>query len=83
MMPEPPPNHHVTSGNGTRIGIVGGLTNIGLDTIGKLPAGFLALILLNTAFIGGLLWFLDKENAQRERVWTPVLTACIAHMKQF
>lgn len=53
-----------------------------------LPAQFLALVLLNTAFVLGLLWFLNGVDARRvtfeqaeagarERVLTPVLASCI------
>jgi hypothetical protein len=53
-----------------------------------LPGQFLALVLLNTAFVLGLLWFLDREQAHetaleaqlaaaRERILVPVLQACV------
>jgi len=53
-----------------------------------LPAQFLALVILNTAFLGGMLWFLNgidarrvtfeqSQNEVRERLLTPLLTACI------
>lgn len=55
-----------------------------------LPAQFLTLVLLNTAFILGLLWFLNSVDAHRiaseqaqadarERVLTPILAACMRH----
>lgn len=62
------------------------------DTVNKListlPSQFLVLVLMNSVFIGGLLWFLDHENAlrlqtemhladARERVITPLLAACL------
>lgn len=42
-----------------------------------LPAQFLVLVLMNTVFILGLLWFLDHQSAARERVLTPFLMACL------
>jgi hypothetical protein len=58
------------------------------SVLSTLPAQFLALVLLNTAFLGGLLWFLNSVDDRRmkaetiaidtrERMLTPVLTACI------
>jgi hypothetical protein len=54
----------------------------------SLPAQFLVLVLLNSAFLGGMLWFLNAvdtrrvtfeqtQNEARERLLTPLLTACI------
>jgi len=45
--------------------------------IATLPSGFLVLVVINAVFILGLLWFLDREQAARERVLAPVLAACI------
>lgn len=58
------------------------------QVLATLPAQFLALVLLNTCFLGGLLWFLNSVDDRRmraeqaavearERMITPVLTACI------
>lgn len=57
------------------------------NVLNSLPAQFLALVLLNTAFLGGLLWFLNSvdsrrvafeqaANEARERVLGPILTLC-------
>lgn len=47
-----------------------------------LPGQFLALVLMNTIFIGGLLAFLDRQEATRARMWTevagPLLRDCAA-----
>jgi hypothetical protein len=54
----------------------------------SLPGQFLALVILNAAFIGGMLWFLQgvdsrrvtfeqSQNEARERVLVPLLNACI------
>lgn len=53
-----------------------------------LPAQFLALVLLNLAFLAGLLWFLNGVDARRvafeqsttqgrERLLGPMLAACV------
>lgn len=53
-----------------------------------LPPAFLALVLLNLAFICGVLWFLNGVDARRvafeqaeaegrARLLTPLLSACI------
>lgn len=54
----------------------------------SLPGQFLALVLLNVAFVLGLLWFLDREQAQRaaiersatearEHMMLPFIAACL------
>lgn len=54
----------------------------------SLPGQFLALVLLNVAFVLGLLWFLDREQAQRvaterasiesrEHMMLPFIAACV------
>ena len=53
-----------------------------------LPAQFLALVVLNTAFLGGLLWFLNNVDDRRvkaettvsearERMLTPLIASCL------
>ena len=56
---------------------MGQLTGLGNRLITSLPAQFLMLVLLNLFFVLGLLWFLNNQNASRERLLTPILTACI------
>lgn len=69
-------------------GVVGAATELGNKLIGSLPSQFLMLCVLNTIFIIGLLWFLDREQTGRialetheaegrERVLMPLLGACI------
>jgi hypothetical protein len=69
-------------------GVVDAAAGVSDKLITSLPAQFLVLVLLNTCFIGGLLWFLDREQASRialeeaqvasrEHVLMPLLTACI------
>jgi hypothetical protein len=69
--------------------IVGGVSALGQSVVRSLPAQFLVLVILNTGFIGGLLWFLDKQDSNRERieeramearerVLMPLFQACLA-----
>lgn len=68
--------------------IIGTVNALGQDVVRSLPAQFLVLVLLNTAFLGGLLWFLEKQDSARERmaeramesrekVLEPILLACL------
>jgi hypothetical protein len=61
---------------------------LGERVLQSLPAQFLALVLLNALFVGGIVWFLagvdarrvafeQAESDSRERVLSPVLAACI------
>jgi hypothetical protein len=56
--------------------------------ISTLPAQFLVLVLMNTIFILGMLWFLERTDETRatleqhqaearERVVAPLLAACL------
>lgn len=58
------------------------------SVLSSLPGQFLALVILNAAFLGGMLWFLQgvdarrvtfeqSQNEVRERLLAPLLTACI------
>jgi hypothetical protein len=57
-----------------------GMFNAAIQTGGRvmqtLPGQFLALVLMNSIFIGGLFLFLDRGEDRRERVLAPVLKAC-------
>lgn len=53
------------------------LTDLGKTVVGALPPGFLVLVLINTVFVLGLLWFLNARSVATERMLTPLLTACI------
>jgi len=59
--------------------VAGAAAKLGTKLIGSLPAQFLMLCLLNLVFIAGLLWFLDEQIKARERVLTPLITACLQH----
>jgi hypothetical protein len=78
----------VTEGDARNV--VSGITEVSSKLIGSLPAQFLVLCLLNALFLGGVLWFLDRENSiqaqteahgidVRERLLTPILTACFTN----
>lgn len=69
-------------------GIVSSIASATSATLNTLPGQFLALVLINMLFIGGLLWFLDREEAgrrvfearsldARERLLAPLLKACV------
>lgn len=69
-------------------GVVGAVADTTNKLISTLPAQFLVLVIINTFFIGSLLWFLQRENETRaaleqhqaearERVVAPLLAACI------
>lgn len=53
------------------------VTDLGKSIVGALPPAFLFLLLINTAFIFGLLWFLNERSSATERLMTPLLTACV------
>jgi len=68
--------------------IVGAVDSLGGKLISSVPAQFLALLLMNTVFILGLLFFLERETESRvqleqrqteskERLLMPLLNACI------
>ena len=58
----------------TALGVVGSTAKSLIDS---LPAQFLMLVILNSAFIGGMLWFLNNAEDRRERVFGPMLTTCM------
>ena len=58
-------------------GVVGAAAKLGGQLIGSLPAQFLMLCVLNLIFTLGLLWFLNQQEQARERVLTPIVTACL------
>lgn len=45
--------------------------------LATLPGQFLALLVVNTCFVGGLLWFLEAQQASRERVINTIVTSCL------
>jgi len=57
-------------------GVVGAVETLGSKLMTSLPAQFLGLIVLNTIFIGSLLWFLNRQTDARERLLAPLLKEC-------
>lgn len=60
----------------THPSVIGAATELGGRLIGSMPAQFLMLCIVNLVFVLGLLWFLSRQEAARERLYTPLLTAC-------
>jgi hypothetical protein len=56
---------------------IGAINDTAGRLISSLPAQFLVLVLLNCGFVMGLLWFLNNSEDRRERIFGPVLTACL------
>jgi hypothetical protein len=52
------------------------LMGLGGKLIGGLTPQFLALLVLNIAFLTGLFWLALKQSESRERALAPILTAC-------
>ena len=44
--------------------------------IGNLPAGFLAILMLNVVVVGGLFYLEDRLSAGRERVLLKMIETC-------
>lgn len=65
----------------TNPSLVGGVTRISQALIGSLPPAFLILVLMNTAFLGGILWFLDSQNEQRVLLVKTVVEKCFENVK--
>jgi len=63
--------------NAETAGVVGAVEHIGTSLITTLPAQFLVLIGLNAVFIIGLLWFFNNQLQSRERMFTPLISACV------
>jgi hypothetical protein len=58
-------------------GIAHGAIEASSKVLTALPAQFLLVILLNAAFLVCLFWFLDRRDSARERMITPVISACL------
>lgn len=48
----------------------------GSKLLSTLPAQFLVLVLLNVAFLGFVLWFLQSEDSTHARMIQPILEHC-------
>jgi hypothetical protein len=60
------------NGNGSRGGILG----VASAAVRRLTPEFIAILILNVAVLGGLLWLFAKQSDARERVLAPLLEAC-------
>jgi hypothetical protein len=59
-------------------GVVGVVSQVSRSLIGALPPAFIMLVLINAAFIGMVLWFLDNQLDQRMKTFNRILDACLA-----
>ena len=57
--------------------IVGATTRISERLIGALPPAFLLLVLINVAFLGMVMWFLNNQIAERTRLVSQLLDRCM------
>jgi hypothetical protein len=63
-----------------RNGIVAAAAGLGEKIVGGLSGPFLALIVLNIAFLLCVLWFVRAESALRVQIVEKVLDICAADM---
>jgi uncharacterized membrane protein YfcA len=61
---------------------VGAVAGAAKSVLGSLPGQFLALLLMNTVFILGLLMFLDRQTTAREHMMGKYIDACTAMQEQ-
>lgn len=67
---------------GTRTGGLTGLAaTIGTGLIGALPPAFLMLVLINSLFLGLVLWFVEHQLDQRMILANKILDHCWQSMK--
>jgi len=60
------------STGGEKSGVFGTLSQM----MRRLTPEFLGMLMVNTVFVGGMLWLFEKQNATRERVLTPLIASC-------
>lgn len=56
---------------------VSGVVRACTSMLGTLPGQFLALLVINACFIGGLLWFLNAQSDARERIINTIVSSCL------
>ena len=56
-----------------------GLVGLGGKLIAGLPAQFLALVVINVLFLGGLFWFIDARANHTAEVLNQLLSACLSN----
>lgn len=57
--------------------IPGMAARLGQSVIGALPPAFLLLCLINVAFIGTVLWFIDDQLDQRTKLVSTLVDRCM------
>lgn len=60
--------------NGT---IPGAISRLGQSLIGALPPAFLLLVLINAAFMGVVLWFVDDQMQSRTVLAEKIIDRCM------
>jgi hypothetical protein len=58
-------------------GAVGALADLGARVVTALPPAFLLLVLINVAFLGVVMWFLDDQIAQRTHMAEKLFDRCM------
>jgi hypothetical protein len=56
---------------------LGAVTRTAARVVDNLPGQFLALVLVNTLYILGLLWFLNAQADRRDRNLSPIIASCL------
>jgi hypothetical protein len=56
----------------------GGVLDLGHRLIASLPPAFIMLVLINAAFIGAVLWFLDAQMDQRTAIVDKIVDRCLS-----
>jgi hypothetical protein len=69
-MVEAPPNGHGT-------GTIGAASRTASKLIDSLPAQFMVLVLLNSIYVIGMLWFLNIQADRRDRNLGPIVASCL------
>jgi hypothetical protein len=57
--------------------IPGAVASLGKSLITTLPPAFLLLVLINVAFIGFLMWFLEDQLEQRDAMAKQLFDRCL------
>lgn len=70
----PPPTQNSNGRNG---GVVGAARVVLGQIVGELPPAFLALLLINIAFLGTVFWFENKQTMERAQEIKTMIDACI------
>jgi hypothetical protein len=60
-------------------GIIGAAESIGKQILSGLPPQFLALVVVNVLFLGGLFWFIDARANHTAEVLNQLLSACLSN----